>query len=73
MSITTDILADEVYDEQLRRITTFVEARHDMDKFALPSLDGDVSVATPISDQAQVDYTNTRDSLVGEAAFSVRF
>ena len=71
ISITTDILADEVHDEQLRKITKFVEARHDAGFILSPSLDVDVSVATSVSDQARADYA--WDSLVGEVAFSARF
>ena len=72
VSITTDILAGEVHDKQLRRITKFVEARYDAG-FALSSLDVDVSVATPIHDQAWADYTKTWESSVGEVSFSARF
>ena len=71
VSIATETPADEVHDEQLRRITKFVEARDDAG-FPLSRLDVDVSVATPISNQARADYTKTWDSLVEEVAFSVR-
>ena len=72
VAITTDIPADEVHDEQLRRITKFVEARHDSG-FPLSSLDVDVSVATPISKQARTEYNKTWDGLVEDVTFSVRF
>ena len=72
VAITTDVPADEVHGEQLRRITKFVEARHDSG-FPLSSLDVDVSVVTPISKQAQAGYTQTWDELVGDVTFSVRF
>lgn len=49
-----------------------MEARHDVG-FALSSLDVDVSIAIPISDQAWVSYTRAWESLVGEVASSVRF
>jgi hypothetical protein len=70
--ITTDIPADEMHDEQLRRITKFVEARYDSD-FPLSSLDVDASVATPISKQARSEYTKTWNALVEDVTFSVRF
>ena len=72
VSIATDTPVDEVHDEQLKRITKFVEARHDAG-FTLSSLDVDVSVAMPISDQARADHTKTWDASVGEVVFFVRF
>ena len=72
VAITTDIPADEVHDEQLRRITKFVEARYDSG-FPLSSLDVDASVATPISKQARAEYTKTWNALVEDVTFSVRF
>ena len=72
VSITTDIPADETHDEQLRRVTRFVEARHDSG-FPLSSLDIDVSVATPISKQARTRYAKTWGALVQDVIFSVRF
>ncbi|KAF9647724.1 hypothetical protein BDM02DRAFT_3129556 [Thelephora ganbajun] len=72
VSITTDIPVDEVHDEQLRRITKFVEARCDSG-FPLSSLDVDVSVATPISKQARAEYAKTWGASVGDVTFSVRF
>ena len=67
-----DIPMDEVHSEQLRRITKFVEARHDSG-FPLPNLDVDVSVASPISKQARMEYTGTWGELVEDVTFSVRF
>jgi hypothetical protein len=64
VAITTDIPADEGHDEQLRRITKFVEARHDSG-FPLSNLDVDVSVATPIPKQARAEYTETWGGLAG--------
>ena len=72
VAITADIQANEVHDEQLRMVTEFVEARHDLG-FPLYNLDVDVSVATPISKEARAKYTETWGSLVGDATFSVRF
>ena len=72
IAVTTDIPADEAHDEQLRRITKFVEARHDAG-FPLSSLDVDVSVATLIPKQARAEYTKAWGALVGDVAFSVRF
>ena len=72
IGITTDIPADEVHDEQLRRITKFVEARYDSG-LPLSSLDVDASVATPISKQARAEYTKAWDALVEDVTFSVRF
>ena len=72
VSIATDIPADEAHDKQLRRITKFVEASYD-GGFEMSSLDVDVLVAAPISDQVRVDYIKTWESSVGEVAFSVRF
>ena len=72
VSITTDIPDDGVRDKPLRRITEFVEARYDAG-FAPSSLDADVSVATPIHDQAWADYIETWESSVGEVSFSVQF
>ena len=72
VAITTDIPADEAHDEQLKRITKFVEARHDSG-FPLSSLDVDVSVATPIPKYARAEYTKTWIALVGDVTFSVRF
>jgi len=71
VSITTDIPADEAHDEQLRRITKFVEARHDSG-FPLSSLEVDVSVAAPISEQAQAEYPETWGASVRDVTFSVR-
>ena len=70
--ITTDIPADEVHGEQLRRITKFVEARHDSG-FPLSSLDVNVSVATPIPKQPRAEYTKSWGAAVGDVSFSVRF
>jgi len=70
--ITTDIPKGEVHDEQLRRVTKFVEARRDSG-FPLSSLDVDVSVAEPISKQVRAEYTNTWATSVGDVTFSVRF
>ena len=72
VAITTDIPADEGHDKQLRRITKFVEARHDSG-FPLSRLDVDVSVATPISKQTRAEYTETWGALSGDVTFSVRF
>lgn len=72
VAITTDIPADEAHDEQLRRITKFVEARDDSG-FPLSSLDVDVSVAAPISKQTRAEYTKAWIALVGDVTFSVRF
>jgi len=72
VAVTTDIPADEVYDEQLRRISKFVEARHDSG-FPLSSLDVDVSVAAPIPKQARTEYTETWGASVRDVTFSVRF
>ena len=66
-----DIPMDEVHSEQLRRITKFVEARHDSG-FPLPNLDVDVSVASPISKQARMEYTETWSALVEDVTFSVQ-
>ena len=72
VAVTTHIPADEVHDDQLRRITKFAEARYDSD-FPLSSLDVDVSAATPISEKARAEYSRTWNSLVGDVTFSVRF
>lgn len=72
VSITTEIPADEIHSEQLRRVTKLVEARHDSG-FPLSSLDVDVSVATPITKEARAEYTKTWSSLVRDVTFSVRF
>lgn len=72
VTITTDIPADEAHDEQLRRITKFMEARYDSG-FPLSSLDVDVSVATPISKQARAEYTKAWNALAEDVTFSVRF
>jgi len=69
--ITTDIPAEEVHDEQLRKVTKLVEARHDAG-FPLSSLDVDVSVATPISKETRAEYTEAWGALVGDVTFSVR-
>jgi len=69
--ITTDIPAEQVHDEQLRRVTKLVEARHDSG-FPLSVLDVDVSVAAPISDETRHEYTETWGALVGDVTFSVR-
>ena len=71
VAITTDIPADEMDDERLRRITKFVEAWYDSG-FPLSSPDVGASVATPISKQARAEYTKTWDALVDGATFSVR-
>lgn len=72
VAIATDIQADEPHDEQLRRVTKLVEARHDAG-FPLSSLEVDVSVATPISGEARAEYTKAWEALVGDVTFSVRF
>ena len=72
VAITTDIPADEGYDEQLKRITKFVEARNDSG-FPLSNLDVDVSVAVPIPKQAWAEYTTTWGASVLDVTFSVRF
>ena len=72
VSIATDIPADEVHDEQLRRITKLVEARHDAG-LPLSSLDVDVSVATPLSKQVRAEYTKIWGASVEDVTFSVRF
>lgn len=72
VTIATDIPTDEVHDEQLRRVTKLVEARHDAG-FPLSTLDVDVSVATPISKEVRAEYTKTWSALVEEVTFSVRF
>ena len=73
ISVATDIPVAEVCEEQLWRITKFVEARDDAD-LTLSSLDADSDlIAAPISNQAQVDYTEAWDSLFEEILFSVRF
>ena len=70
--ITTDIPADDVHNGLLRRITKFVETRHDAG-FTLSSPDVNISVVMPISDQVRADYTMAWDALVGVVASSVRF
>ena len=72
VTVTINIPADEMHDDQLRRITKFVEARYDSD-FPLSSLDVDVSVATPISEKARAEYSKTWNSLVEDVTFPVRF
>lgn len=72
VTVTTDIPADEVYDEQLRRITKFAEARHDSG-FPLSTLDVDVSVVTPIPKQARAEYAKIWGAAVGDVSLSVRF
>ena len=62
---------DEVHDEQFRRITKFVEARYDSG-FPLYSLDVDVSAGSPISKQAQMEYTEAWGVFVKDVTFSVR-
>ena len=70
-SVATDIPADEVHDKQLRKITKFVEARHDAG-FTLSSLGVDVSVATPVSHGAGRLHQDL--GFIGRGvAFSVRF
>ena len=72
VAITTDIPADEAYDEQLKRITKFVEARQDSG-FPLSGLNVDVSVAAPIPDQARAEYNASWGASVRDVTFSVRF
>ena len=72
VAITTNIPTDEGHDEQLRRITKFVQARHDSG-FPLSRLDVEVSVATPITKHARAGYTKAWDALAGDVTFSVRF
>jgi hypothetical protein len=72
VAITTDIPADEGHDKDLRKVTKFVEARHDLES-PLSSLDVDISVATPLSKEARAKYTETWGALVRDVRFSVRF
>ena len=69
--IATDIPAEEVHDEQLRKVTKLVEARHDAG-FPLSSLDVDVSAAAPISKETRAEYTEAWRALVGDVTFCVR-
>ena len=71
VAITMDIPADEVYEEHLRRVTDFVEARGDCGS-PLSSLNVDVSVATPVPKVTRAEYIKTWSALVGDVTFFAR-